>query len=192
MTTRPLRAYVEVDLGRQRSPAHADGPHMVPYLRAANVLDGRLDLSDVKTMNFTPDEQRHYRLEFGDVLVTEGSGSLSSVGASAVWRSEIDSIVCFQNTLLRLRPRSKTLDERFLAWWSQFAFDDGLFASLATGANIWHLSADRVRSLAVQFPRVPLQRKIAAFLDAETTRIDPSLPKSAGSSRCLKRDRKCL
>jgi type I restriction enzyme S subunit len=48
---------------------------MVPYLRAANVKDGTLDLSDVKTMNFTPDEQRLFSLQPGDVLVTEGSGA---------------------------------------------------------------------------------------------------------------------
>ncbi len=34
-----LRAVAEVALGRQRSPQHADGPHMVRYLRAANVKD---------------------------------------------------------------------------------------------------------------------------------------------------------
>ena len=38
---RPLRALAEVTLGRQRSPEHEEGPFMTPYLRAANVKDGR-------------------------------------------------------------------------------------------------------------------------------------------------------
>ncbi len=69
---------------------------MVSYLRAANVVDGTLDLTDVKSMDFTPEEQRLFALEHGDVLVTEGSGSLRTVGASAVYRNELPQRVCFQ------------------------------------------------------------------------------------------------
>jgi type I restriction enzyme, S subunit len=145
---------------------------MVPYLRAANVDDGSLDLSDVKSMNFNPDEQRLFALRPGDVLVTEGSGSLTAVGASAVWSGELSGTVCFQNTLLRLRPRSEATDPRFLAWWARSAFVSGMFASIATGANILHLSAERVRSMPAVFPDPLSQRRIADFLDHETQRID--------------------
>lgn len=149
---------------------------MVHYLRAANVKDGELDLTDVMEMNFRPAEQRTFALEPGDVLVTEGSGSLSSVGASAVWNGELGGVVCFQNTLLRLRPRPST-DPRFLAWWCRYAFSDGLFASVATGANIFHVSADRVRSLRLRYVPLPRQRAIADYLDAETARIDALIAK---------------
>lgn len=168
---RPLRAYAEVALGRQRSPAHDAGPFMVPYLRAANVKDGTLDLGNVMEMNFTPEEQTTFALADGDVLVTEGSGSLGSVGASAVWHDDLPGPHCFQNTLLRLRPRSRT-DPRFLAWWARHAFASGMFASIATGANIYHLSAERVRSLPMTYLEPPEQRAIADYLDRETVRID--------------------
>jgi len=149
---------------------------MVRYLRAANVKDGVLDLTDVKEMNFNPKEQAIFSLRPGDVLVTEGSGSITAVGASSVWNGEIDGTVCFQNTVLRLRPRPGT-DGRFLAWWCRHAFADGLFASAATGANIYHLSAERVRGLPMA--QVPLaeQRMIADYLDAETARIDALIAK---------------
>ncbi|MFJ3625455.1 restriction endonuclease subunit S [Streptomyces albidoflavus] len=144
----------------------------MPYLRAANVLDGRLDLGDVQQMSFTPVELRFYSLRPGDVLVTEGSGSINSVGASAVWQGEIDDpIVCFQNTLLRLRPR-EGLDGRFLAWWARAAFASKQFASIASGASIYHLSADRVRSLPIRFPSLDQQAEIATFLEGETQRIE--------------------
>ena len=174
---RPLRAFAHVSLGRQRSPKHENGPFLVPYLRAANVKDGQLDLSDVKVMNFTPNEQQFFHLRPGDVLVTEGSGSLRTVGASAVWSGEIDGVVCFQNTLLRLRPRSETTDPRFLAWWARHAFVAGLFRSVATGANIYHVSAERVRSLPVSFPDLAAQQAIVDFLDVETARIDELIVK---------------
>jgi len=58
-----------VQLGRQRSPKHHNGPHMRPYLRVANVFEDRIDISDVMEMNFTPDEFERYRLSFGDILL---------------------------------------------------------------------------------------------------------------------------
>lgn len=166
-----LRAAAEVALGRQRAPQHDSGPHMVPYLRAANVKDGVLDLTDVKEMNFAPSEQQTFSLRPGDVLITEGSGSISAVGASAVWRGEIDGVVCFQNTLLRMRPRDDRADGRFLEWWARSAFGSGVFASVASGANIYHISAERVRALPIALPAVEEQRRIADFLDAETARL---------------------
>ncbi|MEW2518958.1 restriction endonuclease subunit S [Actinacidiphila alni] len=144
---------------------------MVRYLRAANVKDGILDLTDVQSMNFTPNEQAIFSLKPGDVLVTEGSGSLTSVGAAAVWRGELDGTICFQNTLLRLRPRAG-VDGRYLEWWARAAFGAGVFASIASGANIYHVSAERVRALPISLPSSEEQRRIADFLDAETARID--------------------
>ena len=144
---------------------------MVPYLRAANVKDGQLDLTDVKTMDFNPSEQRTFSLMPGDVLVSEGSGSLGTVGASAVWNAEIDGVVCFQNTLLRLRPKPGN-DPRFLMWWARHAYGSGLFASIADGANIYHLGADGVRTLPAAMPDARMQRAISDYLDAETARID--------------------
>jgi type I restriction enzyme S subunit len=145
---------------------------MVPYLRAANVRDGQLDLTDVMSMNFSPSEQQIFPLRPGDVLVTEGSGSLSTVGASAAWSGELLGTVCFQNTLLRMRPKQNALNGRFLQWWARAAFASGLFASVATGANIYHLSAERVRALPLRVPSLDEQRRIADFLDAETARLD--------------------
>jgi type I restriction enzyme S subunit len=145
---------------------------MVPYLRAANVKDGYLDLTDTKEMNFTPDEQQVFSLRQGDVLVSEGAGSLAAVGASAVWDGSVEGVICFQNTLLRLRPRPSVASSSFLAWWARHAYASGLFASVAIGVNIYHLSADRVRSLPVRFPRIAAQEQVADYLDRETARMD--------------------
>lgn len=149
---------------------------MTRYLRAANVKDGRLELADVKEMNFTPQEREVFSLRPGDVLVTEGAGSLAAVGASSVWNGELDGVICFQNTLLRLRPRRGT-DPRFLAWWSRYGYASGLFASVASGANIFHLSAERVRSLPAWLPSADEQTAIADFLEAETAQLHALIDK---------------
>ncbi len=138
---------------------------MVQYLRAANIKDGLLDLSDVKEMNFTPLEQGRFALRTGDVLVTEGSGSLASVGASCVWSEELGGTVCFQNTLLRLRPKEGVLG-RFIEWWCRFAFHSGLFAGIAGGANIYHLGAGSLRSLPCVIPSIEVQLDVVGELDS--------------------------
>ena len=88
---------------------------MVPYLRAANVTWDGLDLSDVKSMNFTPQEQEIYRLRHGDVVLGEASGSPHEVGKPAIWRNDLDGC-CFQNTLLRVRPNTKVVSSEFLRY----------------------------------------------------------------------------
>jgi type I restriction enzyme, S subunit len=41
---------------------------MHKYLRAANVTWSGLDLSDVKEMNFSPDDFKRFQLKYGDIL----------------------------------------------------------------------------------------------------------------------------
>lgn len=162
----------EVRVGRQRSPRHADGPFMTPYLRAANVEPGRLDLTDVKTMNFGPREREIFGLDPGDLLISEGAGSLTAVGASAQWKSDLDDPICYQNTLVRVRRKSSHQALGFLYWLAQTLHSRMVFADIATGANIFHLSAERVAAIKVPLPPPVEQKEIATFLDHETERID--------------------
>jgi len=165
MTDR-LANHVEVRMGRQRSPKHQQGDFIVPYLRAANVKDGRLELGDVLAMNFSPEEQEKYALLAEDVLVTEGCGSRGQIGASARWSEEVDGPVCFQNTLLRLRAISGRSYASFVYHWARFAFESGAFADVASGTSIFHIGAER--AVEMQFPVVELDEQIAigGVLDA--------------------------
>ncbi|MCP4418457.1 MAG: hypothetical protein GY805_17705, partial [Chloroflexi bacterium] len=97
-----------VQLGRQRTPKHHNGPHMRPYLRVANVFENRIDTSDVLKMNFSPKEFETYRLEFGDILLNEGQ-SLELIGRPAMYRNEVPG-ACFQNTLVRYKAYSGVLN----------------------------------------------------------------------------------
>ncbi|MGH2443030.1 MAG: restriction endonuclease subunit S [Chloroflexota bacterium] len=159
-----LRDLCEVTIGRQRSPKHATGTHMVRYLRSANVKDGRLDLSDVLEMNFTPSEQRTYALQSGDVLVTEGCGSPRELGASAQWRGYSHNVVCFQNTLLRLRSRPGSSDGGYLAHLARWCQRTGLWLEASSGVSILHIGHNRAERIQVPQPPLPTQCKIGAIL----------------------------
>jgi len=75
----------------------------VPYLRVANVQDGSLDLGEMKTIPVTRDEIAQYRLEAGDILLTEG-GDPDKLGRGAIWRDEIRDCI-HQNHVFRVRLR---------------------------------------------------------------------------------------
>lgn len=181
-----LAQVAEVALGRQRAPQYEQGANLVPYLRSANVVDGALDLSDVKEMNFSPAEQKIYSLQDGDVLVTEGSGSRETVGTSVVWRGEISGTVCFQNTLLRLRPRPGRSDGRYLGWWMRHAHAAGMVAKETRGANIQHLGAESLRGMEGDFPDLDIQCRIADFLDDQVPRIDEAVRLRREQTEALK------
>jgi type I restriction enzyme S subunit len=153
----------EVGLGRQRSPINHSGPHMRPYVRAANVTWTGWDLSDVNEMNFDASDFAKFQLKYGDVVLNEGSGSAKEVGKSAIWRNEI-AACCFQNTLLRVQPKACT-SEYLHAYFIQAA-RSGRFVSETQGVNIFHIGKDGLFRFAVPLPPLPEQRRIVAKLDA--------------------------
>ena len=57
-----IDAVGDIQIGRQRTPDVHVGPSMRPYLRVANVLDDRIDATDVMAMNFDDEEFERYRL----------------------------------------------------------------------------------------------------------------------------------
>ncbi len=87
-----------VTLGRQ---VPLTGTRRVPYLRVANVKDGRLDLSDVYTIEATEGEIAKCSLAYGDLLLTEG-GDPDKLGRGTFWQGELDECI-HQNHIYRVR-----------------------------------------------------------------------------------------
>jgi type I restriction enzyme S subunit len=152
--------------GVRRTPDRAVGPYMTPYLRSANVGYGTLDLSDVLEMNYDPAERKKFSLQYGDVVVSEGSASENAVGMPAMWRDELPAPVCTQMTLLRLRALEGVCIPEFVFHWSMWAYESRAFLDIAGGTNIKHISAMRAKGMAVRLPSLDRQREMSAELDA--------------------------
>ncbi|MCP4350844.1 MAG: hypothetical protein GY795_35710 [Desulfobacterales bacterium] len=73
----------------------------LPYLRVANVQDGFLCLDEIKEIEVLIEEKDKYRLEFGDILFTEG-GDRDKLGRGTIWRDEIKNCI-YQNHIFRAR-----------------------------------------------------------------------------------------
>ena len=160
----PVREVGEVRMGKQLSPSSREATGQHPYLRVANVYEGRIDLSDVKTMGFSAGERQVYGLRLGDILLNEGQENLRMVGRSAIYQGEPGEF-CFQNTLIRFRPGSEVLPEYaqavFVQWRAQ-----GVFASVAEKTSISHLGGNRFGALKFPLRSMPEQRRIVEVIDA--------------------------
>ncbi len=149
VSTFPITYVADFLMGRQRSPENEMGAYMTPYVRSANVKDGVVEMDNLNLMNFTPAEQNTYRLLRGDVLVTEASGSPEAIGAAGVWMGDKLNTVCFQNHLIRVRPKSGRACWEFLALWARASHRSGSFRSWATGAQILNLGFDSLKRAPV-------------------------------------------
>jgi type I restriction enzyme S subunit len=159
-----------VRLGRQRSPKHHNGDFMRPYLRVANVYEDRIDLSDVKEMNFTPEEFETFALKPKDILLNEGQ-SLELVGRPAMYRGELPG-ACFTNTLVRFRPYD-LLDADFALFTFRAFMHAGRFQKIAKWTtNIAHLGADRFAKMPFPLPGIKEQKRIVKELERQLSIIN--------------------
>jgi type I restriction enzyme S subunit len=158
-----------VQLGRQRSPKNRSREFPTKYIRAANITEKGLALHDVLEMEFSPTEQRTFCLQPGDVVLSEASGTPDQVGKPAVWQAEIPNC-CFQNTVIRLRPcllNSTYLLEVFRYWYA-----NKVFAKVAAGVGINHLSAGKFAPMPIPLAPAAEQDAIVEIVEDQLSVID--------------------
>jgi type I restriction enzyme, S subunit len=135
----------------------------VPYLRVANVQDGYLDLSVIKTIQALPSEIEELRLKPGDVVMTEG-GDFDKLGRGAIWRGEIENCI-HQNHIFRVRlDASKVTPEFFENYLlSPKAKDYFLMASKQT-TNLASINMTQLKQLPVPLYPLSLQEEFAGVV----------------------------
>lgn len=99
--------------GRKLSP---NDSIELPYLRVANVQNGYLNLSQIKTIQLKRTEREKYLLKFGDVLYTEG-GDRDKLGRGTVWKDEVANCV-HQNHIFKARINNSLAIPEYIAYWS--------------------------------------------------------------------------
>lgn len=158
-----------VGLGRQRSPKNHEGPQMRPYLRSANITWAGVDTIDVKEMNFDDADFKRFKLEVGDVLLNEGSGSAKEVGKPAIWRGEIADC-CYQNTLLRVQPHR--CSSEYVYYYFLLTARAGRFVSSTQGVNIQHIGREGLACYPFSLAPEPEQHEIVRRIESAFAKID--------------------
>ena len=135
----------------------------LPYLRVANVQDGYLDLSEIKTINIHKDKVNRYRLENGDVLLTEG-GDFDKLGRGAVWEGQIQNCL-HQNHVFAVRPNSHELLSSFLSAQTGSSYGKRYFLSCSKqSTNLASINSSQLKVFPVLLPPLSEQKAIADLL----------------------------
>lgn len=143
-----------------------EGVELLPYIRAANIREGGISLSDLKKMPFTPLEQARFNLKADDILVVEGG----SIGLNYVITGDLDGVY-FQKTVHRMRPR-RDLSSSYYSEVLNSYRKGGVFDILGNKSTIQHLTADKLENLKVPVPPVQEQRLIAQHLQNTRKQAD--------------------
>ncbi len=166
--TKKLGVLFDIKQGKALSQKFKKGISPYPFLRTANVLWGKLDLSNVDTMDFTEDETLRMNLQSGDLLVCEGG----DIGRTAIWDGQIKNC-SYQNHLHRLRPsESDTAYPLFYMYWMQTALLlFGLYVGTGNKTTIPNLSRGRLAEYLLPLPPLPEQHQIAEAISAIDEKI---------------------
>lgn len=151
----------------------------VPYLRVANVQDGHLDLSDMKTIKIRQSEIERYRLRNGDVVLTEG-GDFDKLGRGFIWNGELDLCV-HQNHVFAVRPDSSRLIPKFFAYQCQSPYGKAYFLKVAhKTTNLACINSTKLKAFpALVPPDKQEQLDIVEILEAIDQKIELGKRKKA-------------
>jgi type I restriction enzyme S subunit len=167
----PLGTLADVGAGvTLGSEPHGPGTVSRPYLRVANVQDGRLDLSDVKTVRVKRSDLYRFELQPGDVLMNEG-GDADKLGRGAVWEGQI--LGCLhQNHVFRVRCRLPELDPRYLSTVTGSGIGKRYFlAASKQTTNLATINSQQIKQFPVPLRSIERQLQIVDTVGAFTARI---------------------
>lgn len=148
-------------------------PVGTPMLRMNNIREEGWDLSDLKYVQFSPEELARYRLSPGDVLVNRTNGTKELVGKSQVFREQGDWV--YASYLIRMRfDELQVIPEYVSAY-----LNSGVGRAQVTAASRQilqtNVSAGELRSILIPLPPIDVQAGLVAELQARLTERNAKL-----------------
>lgn len=146
-------------------------PATYPVLRIPNILSARIDTSELKYCDLSPDEAARYGLEDGDLIFIRTNGVIERLGLCAVYRGE-PSKALFASYLIRARL-GEGVNPDFVAYFFGSATGISLISARATPAadGKYNLNTGIIDSLLVPVPSEDEQREIAGIIRAVDQKI---------------------
>ncbi len=137
----------------------------LPYMRVANVKDGHLDLTEIKTIQIKRTEVERLKLEIGDLLMTEG-GDPDKLGRAALWAGEVDLCV-HQNHIFKVRSdRAQVLPEYLRALVGSAYGKDHFLRIAKKTTGIASINKTQLSAFPVVLPPLDKQRTFVAHVAA--------------------------
>lgn len=162
--SRHLGDVAEIASGVTKGRRTTAGVRGVPYLAVSNVQDRFLKLDVVKRIDATEAEIARYRLQDGDLLLTEG-GDPDKLGRGALWDGSLSDCI-HQNHVFRVRLISDDLHPVYLNWHVGSARGKRYFASQAKQTTgIASINMRQLRNFPLLIPPLSLQLRFARLFE---------------------------
>jgi len=142
-----------------------------PVLRSTNMRGNRADVRDAAWRQVAEKQAAGCALRSGDILVTKSSGSSDLVGKAVLFEQPGDGwTYLFSNFTHRLRPDTRRIDPRFLAWFLRSPQSlSWRFEAQQNAVGLRNLQTGAFLAQRVPVPSLTVQRAIADYLDALET-----------------------
>jgi type I restriction enzyme S subunit len=142
----------------------------LPYLRVANVQDGRIDTSEMKSIRILRAELPKYLLRTGDVLLTEG-GDLDKLGRGAMWDGRIPQCIT-QNHVFRVRCNESRVLPGYLSAYIGSPMGKAYFLKIAKQTtNLASINSTQLKALPLPVPDLPDQSALIDLMTAGSSQV---------------------
>ena len=168
--TAQIRRVANVTLGKMLAPVPSSNLDTYEeYICAKDVHFGKVNLTNLKKMWFSPSDKRAYQIQAGDLLIVEGG---AGAGNAAVVESTANKRLYIQNSIHIVRPIKNRISTKFLCFWMQTLVNLGYMKYICSVATIPHFTKDKVLSTVMPLPPIEEQLEIVKYLESLTNKID--------------------
>lgn len=145
---------------------------LTPVLRIPNVVDGFIDLSDLKHAEFNDEEKQKLALRESDILIVRSNGSASLVGRTAVVDKKSEGYL-YAGYLIRIRLRTDALYPKYLqVYLSSTTARNHIELGARSTSGVHNINSDEVKNIPITVPSLEEQKQIVQKVDKILSQID--------------------
>ncbi|HEY2917658.1 MAG TPA: restriction endonuclease subunit S [Candidatus Binatia bacterium] len=142
----------------------------VDYLTVINVLDGRLDLSEIEKVQVKVSELDELLLKPRDILMTEG-GDRDKLGRGGIWCGEVSPCV-YQNHIFRVRFHSNTYQPELFHFLIQsWQAKNYFYAHAKQTSNLCTINSRELKAFSFFEPEADEQAEMIGLLNAAENQL---------------------
>jgi len=162
----------------------ADRTGTYPMLRMNNLVDGRVDTSDLKFVELDEDDFAKFRVRKRDVLFNR-TNSYELVGKTAIFDLKGDFV--FASYLIRVVPDTTQLSPEYLNYYLNWDDAQRRLRMLATrGVSQSNISATKLKRFKIGLPSLAEQQEVAQSLSAVDRKISAEEQRKAALQALFK------
>ena len=158
----PIRTINEVSLGKGEYGAQSASTEYDPkrprYVRITDINDDGT-LNDDVVVSINPDDDKQYRLEYGDFMFARMGATVGKTYAF------ISGNQIFAGYLIRYKLNQKLINPRYLFWYTKLDEYWNWVKLNQSGAAQPGINAQKYGALQIPVPPIELQEQFAAFVE---------------------------